>query len=145
MDTQGRLKGLEHPWICGDRVEGVVLEPIPWRYQGTTACGKNCLKSQCGNSSSLFWMLVRWLGRYQYLSTFYTCVSDDKESRCQCRKPEFSPWVEKIPWRRAWQPTSVFFLAWRVPMDRGAWRTTVHRVTKSQTRLKWLSIAQDRK
>ena len=27
-------------------------------------------------------------------------------------------------------------LAWRVPMDRGAWRTTVHRVTKSQTRLK---------
>ena len=25
------------------------------------------------------------------------------------------------------------------PMDRGAWRATVHRVTKSQTRLKWLS------
>ena len=25
------------------------------------------------------------------------------------------------------------------PMDRGAWRATVHRVSKSQTRLKWLS------
>ena len=25
------------------------------------------------------------------------------------------------------------------PMDRGAWRATVHRVTKSQTRLKQLS------
>ena len=25
------------------------------------------------------------------------------------------------------------------PLDRGAWRATVHRVTKSQTRLKWLS------
>ena len=24
------------------------------------------------------------------------------------------------------------------PMDRGAWRATVHRVTKSRTRLKWL-------
>ena len=24
-------------------------------------------------------------------------------------------------------------LAWRIPMDRGAWRATVHRVTKSQT------------
>ena len=23
--------------------------------------------------------------------------------------------------------------AWRIPMDRGAWRTTVHGVTKSQT------------
>ena len=28
------------------------------------------------------------------------------------------------------------------PMDRGAWRTTVHRVTKSPVSLKWLSIAQ---
>ena len=26
-------------------------------------------------------------------------------------------------------------LAWRIPTDRGAWLTTVHRVTKSQTRL----------
>ena len=26
-------------------------------------------------------------------------------------------------------------LAWRIPMDRGTWRATVHRVAKSQTRL----------
>ena len=34
-----------------------------------------------------------------------------KESTCQCRRPErhgFDPWVRKIPWRSAWQPTSVF-------------------------------------
>ena len=30
-------------------------------------------------------------------------------------------------------------LAWRIPMDRGAWWATVHRVTKSRTRLKRLS------
>ena len=30
-------------------------------------------------------------------------------------------------------------LAWRIPMDRGAWRATVHGVAKSQTRLKRLS------
>ena len=24
------------------------------------------------------------------------------------RGPRFDPWVRKIPWRRAWQPTSVF-------------------------------------
>ena len=26
----------------------------------------------------------------------------------QCRRPEFDPWVRKIPWRRKWQPTQVF-------------------------------------
>ena len=30
--------------------------------------------------------------------------SDDK-----CGRPGFDPWVAKIPWRRAWQPTLVFF------------------------------------
>ena len=34
-----------------------------------------------------------------------------KERACQCRKHKrfgFDPWVRKIPWRRAWQPTPVF-------------------------------------
>ena len=31
-----------------------------------------------------------------------------KEATCQCRRCEFSPWVGKIRWRRAWQPTPVF-------------------------------------
>ena len=34
-----------------------------------------------------------------------------KESTCQCRKRKrlgFDPWVRKIPWRRKWQPISVF-------------------------------------
>ena len=31
-------------------------------------------------------------------------------------------------------------LAWRIPMDRGAWRATVHGVAKSQTRLKRLKM-----
>ena len=26
----------------------------------------------------------------------------------QCRRPEFDPWIRKIPWRREWQPTPVF-------------------------------------
>ena len=33
-----------------------------------------------------------------------------KESTCQCRRHRrcgFDPWVRKIPWRRAWQPTPV--------------------------------------
>ena len=31
----------------------------------------------------------------------------DKEFACQCRRCIFDPWVGKIPWRRAWQPTPV--------------------------------------
>ena len=33
-----------------------------------------------------------------------------KEPACQCRRQRcrFEPWVRKIPWRRAWQPTPVF-------------------------------------
>ena len=31
-----------------------------------------------------------------------------KESACQRRRCGFDPWVEKIPWRRKWQPTPVF-------------------------------------
>ena len=31
-------------------------------------------------------------------------------------------------------------LAWRIPMDRGAWRATVHKFVKSQTQLKRLSM-----
>ena len=34
-----------------------------------------------------------------------------KESTCQCRRCGFDPCVEKVPWRRKWQPTPVFLLA----------------------------------
>ena len=43
------------------------------------------------------------------------------------RRPGFDPWVGKFLWRREWQTTPVF-----LP---GAWRATVHGVTKSQTGL----------
>ena len=36
-----------------------------------------------------------------------------KELTCQCRRYKrcgFNPWVRKIPWKRAWQPTPVFLL-----------------------------------
>ena len=35
-----------------------------------------------------------------------------KEAACQyrrCKRCGFDPWVGKIPWRRAWQPTPVFW------------------------------------
>ena len=64
-----------------------------------------------------------------------------KEPACQCRRHKrcgFDPWVWKIPWRRAWQPTPVCLPG--DPMERGTWPAIVHRVTKSWTQMKQLSM-----
>ena len=53
-----------------------------------------------------------------------------KEPACQCRRRKrcvFNPWVGKVPWRRAWQPTPVFLLG------------KSHGVSKSWIRLEQLS------
>ena len=60
-----------------------------------------------------------------------------KEPACQCWRCRFNPWVRKIPWRRAWQPTLVF-LPGESP---GAWWATIHGVAESQTWLKQFSTA----
>ena len=49
------------------------------------------------NSIIQSWGLPRWLR--------------SKEPACQSRRCGFNPWVGKIPWRRAWQPTPVFLPA----------------------------------
>ena len=44
-----------------------------------------------------------------------------KEPSCQCRRQKrhkFDPWVGKIPWRTAWQPTPVL-----LPGESHGWRT----------------------
>ena len=71
----------------------------------------------------------------------------------------FDPWVKEILWRMARHETEHMglihgsrrhaledgmathssILAWKIPMDKWAWRTTVHRVTKTQTWLKCFS------
>ena len=50
------------------------------------------------------------------------------------------PGLGRSPGGRYGNPLCI--LAWRIPQDRGAWRTTVHEVAKSQIRLKQLSTAQ---
>ena len=60
---------------------------------------------QCGykEDEELDWLME--------ITTGFPDGTSGKESTCQCRgykRRGFDPWVEKIPWRRAWQPTSVF-------------------------------------
>ena len=47
-------------------------------------------------------------------------------------------WVRPLGWGDPLEEgmaTHSSILAWRIPVDRGAWRATVHGVTKSRTRL----------
>ena len=47
-------------------------------------------------------------------------------------------WVRSLGWEGSLEEdmaTHSSILAWRIPMDRGAWWATVHEVAKSQTRL----------
>ena len=48
--------------------------------------------------------LPRWLSDKES-----ACQCSDKESACQCKRHRFDPWVRKMPWRRKWRSTPVFF------------------------------------
>ena len=70
------------------------------------------------------------------MSTVFPGGASGKASACQCRscrRHRFDLWVEKLPWRRKWHPTPVFFPG--NPMDGEAWWATVHGVAKSWTEL----------
>ena len=45
-----------------------------------------------------------------YIYRSFLGGASGKELTCQCRRCKrrgFDPWVRKIPWRRAWQPTPI--------------------------------------
>ena len=45
----------------------------------------------------------------QEVSGVFPCDSADKRICLQCGRPGFDPWVGKIPWRREWLLTPVFW------------------------------------
>ena len=52
--------------------------------------------------------------------------------------PIWETWVQSLDWEDPLEEgmaTHSSILAWRIPLDRGAWQATVHGLTKSQTRL----------
>ena len=55
-----------------------------------------------------------------------------KEPTCQCRRLGFNTWVRKIPWRRKWHP-----------MDRGAWKATIHGVDNNSDDPKLWDVTPD--
>ena len=52
-----------------------------------------------------------WLSSYHFHVLGFPGGTSGKDLTCQCRRHKrcrFDPWVGKIPWRRAWQPTPGF-------------------------------------
>ena len=63
----------------------------------------------------------------------YPGGSDGKESTCNVGGLGSVPGLGRSPGGGNGTQSSI--LAWRIPMDRGAWQDTVYGVAKSQTRL----------
>ena len=72
--------------------------PVPYRF--LVSCSTYCLSLRGG-------LLIGFLKRHGLSRRL-----SGKESACPSRRRKrssFNPWVRKIPWRRKWQTTPVFF------------------------------------
>ena len=80
----------------------------------------------CWRNSMFVWgtfmemTMAYWYGNCQCLYIFlgFPSGTSGKEPTCQCMRHKrhgFDPWVGKMPWRRAWQPTPVFCLENKEP------------------------------
>ena len=59
----------------------------------------------------LFYFVVVVVFFYQNPDDGFSGGASNEEPTCQCRRHKrhkFAPWVGKIPWSKAWQPTPVF-------------------------------------
>ena len=72
----------------------------------------------------------KWAGFHIYRDLFLV-TQDGKESACSAEDPGSIPGLGRSPGERNGNPLKYSCLG--NPMDRGAWQTTVHGVTKSWT------------
>ena len=91
------------PVAEGGRLRMALWAPPTWGWRGVLDRDEATLKLPCD-------AVFQGTDCYSNLWAFPGGASD-KEPAYQCRgckRPEFDPWVGKIPWRRSWQPTPVF-------------------------------------
>ena len=76
----------------------------------------------------------------RYTKTSATCSGTSQVAQMvKCLPTMRETWVQPLGWEDPLEKgmaTHSSILAWRIPMDRGAWQATVHGVTNSRT---WLS------
>ena len=102
-------QSLSHVWLCdllecslpGPSVHGILqVRILEWI----------AIPFSRGSSQSRDRTYVSCIGRQILypLSHLGSLIVACKWIHLQCGRPGFDPWVGKIPWRRAWQPTPVF-------------------------------------
>ena len=96
--------------------------------ESTCNAGDPCLIHGSGRS------LGEGIG-YLFQCSWYILVSQMVKNLPAMRETSVRSlgWEDPLEEGMATHPS---ILAWRIPMDRGAWRATVHGVTKSPTRLR---------
>ena len=71
---------------------------------------------------------------FLYLEIYTSLVAQTVKCLPASRRPEFDPWVRKIPWRRKWQPTPVFMSGkshgWRSLVGYSPWSHKESDMTK---------------
>ena len=122
------VRGCGHPWIILS-VSSLYLHFL-WKWP-------LLLSVPSANSTGIIEELVRDAGS---VCTSKVCLtyehdipggSDGKESACNVGDLGLIPGSGRSPWTRKWKPNPCL----ENFMDRGAWRVTVHGVTKSRTQL----------
>ena len=97
-----------------DRVKYVYLEKWYWQQKQNSANNTHKVSPRCSLKNSL----VTWM------------VKNPPAMQ--------ETWVQSLGWEDSLEEgkaTHSSILAWRIPMDRGAWRATGYGVAKSQTQL----------
>ena len=89
----------EYPGLISFRIDWLDLLVV----QGTL---KSLLQDHTSKASTL-WCSAFFMVQLSHPLGF-PCGSAGKESACNEGDLGLIPWVGKIPWRRAWQPTPVF-------------------------------------
>ena len=92
-----------------------------------------------------FKVILLYFPKYSCNTSFkiFVCGASGKEPTCQrrldIRDAASIPGSGRSPGGEG-MVTHFSILAWRIPVDRGAWWAAVHRVAQSWTQLKWLSV-----
>ena len=98
--TQGSIPGLLHcRWILHHLSHQGSLVGWIHSIKSPFLLGRNPTGCVVGSSTAL---LTPW-------PQGASLIAQSVRIRLQCRRPGFNSWIRKIPWRREWQPTPVFF------------------------------------
>ena len=130
---------VESQMVTGERWTGLTFSHL---ISFVTHCFTNLLsptKDPKLSSTDLLFLRILWDGWDSSavflpgLQSCFPCGPDGKESACNAKDPGSVPGLGRSPGEGSGCPLQYSCLG--NAMDRGAWWSTVHGVTKSQTRL----------